>query len=72
MALSACIYREASSRAGAGDHVSEVREYEPGDGGQRPNFPLKTTQEGLLEALESLGKYEWLVIRMSLAFLSSN
>ncbi|KAI0269497.1 hypothetical protein BGY98DRAFT_305179 [Russula aff. rugulosa BPL654] len=45
MALSAYIYREASSRAGAGDHhVSE------------------TTQEGVLEALESLGKYEWLVI----------
>ena len=51
---------------------SEVQEYKPRDGGQWSNFSLKTTQEELLEALEPLGKYEWLVIRMSLAFLSSD
>jgi len=33
------------------------------------NFPLNSTQEELLDVLEPLGKYERLVIRMSLAFL---
>jgi len=35
-------------------------------------FPLRKTQEVLLEALDPLGKYERLMIRMSLTFLSNS